>query len=152
MSLTPPSARAAVLSEPSLSIVAQSSTEDDIINAFVAGVMVKLPLGNKQKSINYAIASKAFKDSHKVVQSLECLINLFVAGVMEVACVVVVLKLNSCPSSLLPHFSVTQMAGYCFLMLSTCGLGLLVILKLIMHTSAITIIRRLLIIFPVVLV
>ena len=27
---------------------------------------VKLPLGNKQKSINYAIASKAFKDSHKM--------------------------------------------------------------------------------------
>jgi hypothetical protein len=27
---------------------------------------VKLPLGNKQKSTNFAIASKAFKDSRKM--------------------------------------------------------------------------------------
>jgi hypothetical protein len=27
---------------------------------------VKLPLGNKQKFTNFAIASKAFKDSHKM--------------------------------------------------------------------------------------
>jgi hypothetical protein len=31
-------------------------------------------------------------------------INAFVAGVMEVARVDVVLKLNSCPSSFLPHW------------------------------------------------
>jgi hypothetical protein len=27
---------------------------------------VKLPLGNKQKFTNFSIASKAFKDSHKM--------------------------------------------------------------------------------------
>jgi hypothetical protein len=28
--------------------------------------LVKLPLGNKQKFTNFSIASKAFKDSHKM--------------------------------------------------------------------------------------
>ncbi|CAC9433511.1 hypothetical protein [uncultured Gammaproteobacteria bacterium] len=41
--------------------------ENNTINATNYGKFtVKLPLGNKQKSINYAIASKAFKDSHKM--------------------------------------------------------------------------------------